>query len=99
MKTHLEYYNSLSVQGKKDIRVWLLIKIQHDFPKLNQTDIVPFLKALYEELVTAIPASLHTPIATELPCICEENNPCDYHAATCVVCEGKCKGHPSHLGY
>jgi hypothetical protein len=28
-------------------------------------------------------------------CICEPGDPCDYHAATCVVCPpGRCTGHP-----
>lgn len=27
-------------------------------------------------------------------CICEQDNPCDYHAATCLICVGGCKGHP-----
>lgn len=27
-------------------------------------------------------------------CCCTPGDPCDYHAATCVVCVGKCKGHP-----
>jgi hypothetical protein len=28
-------------------------------------------------------------------CVCAKGDPCDYHAATCVVCPGgKCQGHP-----
>jgi len=27
-------------------------------------------------------------------CICCAGDPCDYHAATCVVCHPKCQGHP-----
>lgn len=28
-------------------------------------------------------------------CICETDNPCDYHAVTCVTCGRRCKGNPS----
>lgn len=28
-------------------------------------------------------------------CICCTGDPCDYHAATCVVCYPRCQGHPS----
>lgn len=28
-------------------------------------------------------------------CICTAGDPCDYHAATCVVCPVRCKGHPA----
>lgn len=27
-------------------------------------------------------------------CICEDNEPCDYHRATCTTCHPRCKGHP-----
>lgn len=28
-------------------------------------------------------------------CMCEINDPCDYHAATCIICpRGQCVGHP-----
>lgn len=38
---------------------------------------------------------MNTPLRQPKSCICEPGDPCDYHAATCVVClNGKCQGHP-----
>ena len=27
-------------------------------------------------------------------CLCAQGDPCDYHAATCITCNGRCSGHP-----
>lgn len=27
-------------------------------------------------------------------CCCKPNDPCDFHAASCTICVGRCKGHP-----
>lgn len=29
-------------------------------------------------------------------CICRVDDPCLYHATTCVICFGGCKGHPKN---
>jgi hypothetical protein len=33
----------------------------------------------------------------EKECICIPGDPCDYHAATCIICFPICQGHPSPM--
>jgi len=32
-----------------------------------------------------------------MPCICEPNDACDLHAASCIVCPRPCHGHPERM--
>lgn len=32
-----------------------------------------------------------------MPCVCEPNDACDLHAASCITCPRPCRGHPHKM--
>lgn len=51
--------------------------------------------AVYQQIKTAHEAADRLERGMKrVECICTVGDPCDYHAATCIVCKGGCKGHP-----